>query len=145
MHESGEKPSPTRQRGKSSLHFCVQVILSPPSIDRNISCSQNFRKDVHKLASALRREREKSKRLLSREKVKQNVQTTKQQPVRLSFDAQEKSFVIDGDHDEVARILSDLNKISAAKEEAGVGTPLSGGVSLQTPASKATPGGFRVI
>lgn len=107
--------------------------------------SQNFRKDVHKLASALRREREKSKRLLSREKVKQNVQTTKQQPVRLSFDAQEKSFVIDGDHDEVARILSDLNKISAAKEEAGVGTPLSGGVSLQTPASKATPGGFRVI
>ena len=110
--------------------------------DNVLRDKENFRKDVHKLASALRREREKSKRAVarSREQVKQNMQPPLQQPVRLSFDAQEKSFVIDGDHDEVAKILSDLNRIS--QEEAGANTPLPGSVTLQTPSSKATPGSF---
>jgi len=115
-------------------------------VERNnvLRDKENFRKDVHKLASALRREREKSKRAVarSREQVKQNIPPPQQQPVRLSFDAQEKSFVIDGDHDEVAKILSDLNKLSSTQEEAGANTPLSGGVTLQTPSSKATPGSF---
>lgn len=110
--------------------------------DNVLRDKENFRKDVHKLASALRREREKSKRAVarSREQVKQNIPPPQQQPVRLSFDAQEKSFVIDGDHDEVAKILSDLNRIS--QEEAGANTPLPGSVTLQTPSSKATPGSF---
>ena len=113
--------------------------------DNVLRDKENFRKDVHKLASALRREREKSKRAVarSREQVKQNMQPPLQQPVRLSFDAQEKSFVIDGDHDEVAKILSDLNRIS--QEEAGVSTPLPGSVTLQTPSSKATAAGSFIL
>ena len=134
-----ERNQVLQEKEASLFTFVPKCHTIPPKYLFSMFLPQNFRKDVHKLASALRREREKSKRA-SRELVKQNEQPTQQQPVRLSFDAQEKSFVIDGDEGEVAKILSDLNKIS----EAGVGTSPSGGVSLQTPLPKAAPGGFLI-
>mmetsp|Transcript_11714 Transcript_11714/g.25280 ORF Transcript_11714/g.25280 Transcript_11714/m.25280 type:complete len:199 (+) Transcript_11714:969-1565(+) len=68
---------------------------------------EQFRSNVHKLARALRKEREKSK--AERE--------SSNQQVRLIYDERGKSFVLDGGHDEIQRILTDLDKISQNKDQ----------------------------
>jgi len=70
---------------------------------------EQFRKNVHKLAKALRHEREKAtKRLKDDQQINQQV--------RLSYDDTSKSFILGGgQHGEIQRILSDLSKISQIK------------------------------
>lgn len=72
--------------------------------EKNLVTSEKeqFRKNVHKLAKALRKEREKLK--------------CNNQQVRLSYDANAQSFVLGGGSgDEIKKILSDLSKISQIK------------------------------
>ncbi|KAL7428332.1 hypothetical protein ACHAXH_002846 [Discostella pseudostelligera] len=64
---------------------------------------EQFRANVHKLARALRQEREKS--------VAKKRECNNQQ-VCLSYDKHENSFALSGDQDEIQRILSDLSRIS---------------------------------
>ncbi|KAL7527650.1 hypothetical protein ACHAXR_002059, partial [Thalassiosira sp. AJA248-18] len=70
---------------------------------------EQFRSNVHKLAKALRQERQKARS--SRE--------SSNQQVRLSYDVHEKSFVLGGEQDEIQRILGDLNKMSMSQIRAG--------------------------
>ena len=77
--------------------------------EKNLVTSEKeqFRKNVHKLAKALRKERDK---------VKSTKQESNNQQVRLSYDANAQSFVLGGGSgDEIKRILSDLSKISQIK------------------------------
>lgn len=82
---------------------------------------EQFRANVHKLARALRHEREKV--VAKRE--------NDHQQVRLSYDANDKSFILGGGRDEVQRILSDLNKISQTQEQSSMGarSPLKSSIS----------------
>ena len=77
--------------------------------EKNLVTSEKeqFRKNVHKLAKALRKEREK---------LKSTKQESNNQQVRLSYDASAQSFVLGGGSgDEIKKILSDLSKISQIK------------------------------
>ncbi|KAL3762770.1 hypothetical protein ACHAW5_000206 [Stephanodiscus triporus] len=75
---------------------------------------EQFRSSVHKLARALR---------LEREKAAAKNQCHNQQ-VRLSYDINEQSFVLGGEQAEIQRILADLCKISQRK-----GQPIASGAS----------------
>mmetsp|Transcript_11170 Transcript_11170/g.20451 ORF Transcript_11170/g.20451 Transcript_11170/m.20451 type:complete len:232 (-) Transcript_11170:39-734(-) len=75
---------------------------------------ERFRSNVHKLARALRQEREKA--MAKRE--------SNNQQVRLSYDEHEKSFVLGGGQDEIQRILTDLNKLSQIKGQ-GCQSPMA--------------------
>ncbi|KAL7545676.1 hypothetical protein ACHAWF_009025 [Thalassiosira exigua] len=102
---------------------------------------ERFRSDVHKLARALRQEREKA--LAKRQ--------SNNQEVRLSYDANDKSFVLDGGQAEVQRILADLSRISQAKGQDPMTTParnmgeleISNDVPMPSPPPpRPSPGGY---
>lgn len=81
-------------------------------------------------ARALRQEREKL--AIAR---KENSIQRQQQQVRLSYDPNDKAFVLGGDQDEIQRILSDLSKLSQlhnqSNEPYGFGTPCHTPVNVQ--------------
>lgn len=70
---------------------------------------EQFRSNVHRLARALRRERDK----LVSKKANDNCQ---RQQLHLAYDPDDKSFVLGGNQDEIQRILSDLNRISQSQD-----------------------------
>ncbi|KAL3786510.1 hypothetical protein HJC23_010676 [Cyclotella cryptica] len=69
---------------------------------------EQFRASVNRLAKALRREKGKA--------CAKSENAWHQQQIRLSYDANDKSFVLGGRQDEVQRILSDLSKITQIQE-----------------------------
>lgn len=85
-------------------------------------------------ARALRQEREKL--AIAR---KENSIQRQQQQVRLSYDPNDKAFVLGGDQDEIQRILSDLSKLSQLHNQpnepygfgTGYGTPCHTPVNVQ--------------
>ncbi|KAL9180782.1 hypothetical protein ACHAXT_011235 [Thalassiosira profunda] len=85
---------------------------------------EQFRSNVHKLARALRHEREKTAK-----------RKGASQEVRLSYDADEKSFVLGGGQDEITRILADLNRLSQAKQGAACQTPVAASTPTRQPLS----------
>mmetsp|Transcript_24358 Transcript_24358/g.50585 ORF Transcript_24358/g.50585 Transcript_24358/m.50585 type:complete len:620 (+) Transcript_24358:193-2052(+) len=70
---------------------------------------EQFRSNVHRLARALRRERDK----LASKKANNDCE---RQQLHLTYDPDDKSFVMGGNQDEIQRILTDLNRISQSQD-----------------------------